>query len=241
MPGLTTLERAATIGTDVYPYRVYVPDGHYEQGDWPVILFLHGSGEGGRDGLRQSEVGLGPAIAADPERFPAVVVFPQSPRGQPWRGPSAELAVRALERTMEEFDIDRQRQYLIGVSMGAYGAYRLAMDEPLRFAALVGICGGLDTPGGRPLPTEIDDNMPPADTFLDAARLLRHLPIWLFHGDADQIVPVTESRALVEAASQVGGRLRYTEYPGFGHAIWKLALDDPDLMPWLLSQRNEGD
>lgn len=124
------LQRTATVESITYPYQVYVPPEFTPERSWPVILFLHGAGEGGSDGIQQTRVGLGPAIRRYPERFPAVVVFPQSPRGHPWRGPSADLALR-------------------GISMGGYGTWRLALQDPHRFVALVPICGGLDSPARR--------------------------------------------------------------------------------------------
>lgn len=223
------LSRTATVEASTFRYQVYVPPGFSADRSWPVILFLHGAGEGGSDGVRQTRVGLGPAIRRYPERFPAVVVFPQSPRGHPWRGPMARLALLALEQTVDEFRGEPERLYLTGVSMGGYGTWRLALEDPHRFAALVPICGGLDVPARRAAPI-------PAP-FLEAARRLRHLPTWVFHGDEDSIIPVSESRIVVEALRASGAPVRYTEYPGVEHDSWDPAYAEPELMPWLLSQK----
>jgi predicted peptidase len=227
------LPRTATVEATTYRYQIYVPPGFTPERAWPVILFLHGAGEGGREGVQQTKVGIGPAIRRAPERFPAVVVFPQSPRGHPWSGPSAELALLALEQAITEFHGDTARLYLTGVSMGGYGTWRLALQEPHRFAALVPICGGLDTPARRARLRNAEAST--ADPFLEAARQLQHLPIWVFHGEEDEIIPVSESRVMVEALQKVGAPVRYTEYPEVDHISWDPAYAEPALMPWLLS------
>lgn len=231
------LNRTAVVERRTVRYMVYLPADFSPDRSWPVILFLHGAGEGGSNGLLQTNVGLGPAIRRHPERVPAVVVFPQSPRGHPWRGASADLALRALERSIEEFHGDADHLYLTGVSMGGYGTWRLALEEPHRFAAVVPICGGLDVPARRRLPQVVDLDAPLPRAYLDAAHQLRHLPAWMFHGEEDDIVPVSESRVVVEALRQVDAPVRYTEYPGVEHDAWDPAYAEPQLMPWLLSHR----
>jgi predicted peptidase len=223
------LQRTATVEAVTYPYQLYVPPEFTPERSWPVILFLHGAGEGGRDGIRQTRVGLGPAIRRHPERFPALVIFPQSPRGHPWRGPSADLALRALEQTLHEFKGDPDRLYLTGISMGGYGTWRLALQDPHRFVAIVPICGGLDSPARRGVSAR--------EPFLEAARQLRHLPTWVFHGEEDDIIPVSESRIMVRALQEVGAPVRYTEYPGVEHDSWDPAYAEPELATWLLSQK----
>ncbi|HEY0159760.1 MAG TPA: prolyl oligopeptidase family serine peptidase [Thermoanaerobaculia bacterium] len=184
----------------------------------PVVLFLHGAGEGGLDGFLQTTVGLGPAMLKDPTRFPLVGVFPQSPPRIPWRGQSIEHAVRALEATLDELRCDRDRVYLTGISMGGYGTWHLATAQPARFAAIVPICGGSASPE------------------LTAERLA-DVPAWVFHGDRDNIIPVEESRDVVAALRARGSNVRYTEYRNVRHNSWDPAYAEPELMPWLLAQR----
>ncbi len=234
------LNRTVTVAASVHRYQVYVPASFSPDRAWPVVLFLHGAGEGGSNGLLQTNVGLGPALRRTPERFAALVVFPQSPRGHPWRGLMAELALRTLERTVEEFNGDPRRLYLTGVSMGGYGTWRLALEHPHRFAAIAPVCGGLDVPGRRGLPELPDEEAPIPEPFLAAARQLRHLPTWVFHGDEDPIIPVSESRVAVRALREVGAPVRYTEYPGVEHDSWDPAYAEPELMPWLLSHTLPG-
>jgi predicted peptidase len=118
---------------------------------------------------------------------------------------------------------------LTGVSMGGYGTWRLALDHPHRFAALVPVCGGL---GAR---RERLAGQPLSDPHRTAARRLRHVPAWIFHGADDPIIPVSESRSMAEALREVEGEVRYTEYPGVGHKTWDLAYAEPGLMPWMLA------
>ena len=234
------LSRETTLFRKPCRYQVYVPPGFSADRAWPVILFLHNNNEGGRDGLRQTEVGIGPAIRRNPERFPAVVVFPQAPLGYPWRGPTAGLALKCLDHALEEFRGDPDRVYLTGVTLGGYGTWRLALRNPNRFAALVPIGGGLDVPGQRNVmrPTDLADPLP--EPYLEAARKLKHLSTWLFHGEEDSVISVSESRVMALALQQVGAPVRYTEYPDVNHMAWEPAYAEPELLPWLLSQRRKG-
>jgi predicted peptidase len=191
----------------------------------PLILFLHGAGESGTDDERPTTVGIGPAIDAHPERFPALVVFPQASRGYGWRGFNLAAAVAALDDVEERYSVDRGRVYVTGISMGGYGTWLAALQQPERFAAAVPVCGGLDRTSS-------------ALSFPQAAQRLAPLPQWVFHGDADDIIPVQTSRAMVRALRAAGGAdVRYTEYAGVKHNSWDRAYAEPELMPWLLRQR----
>ena len=203
-------------------YRLYEPEG--VEGPLPVILFLHGAGESGRDGLRQTTVGIGPAIERNPERFPALVVFPQASRGYGWRAFNLAAAVAALDDVEKHFETDRQRVYVTGISMGGYGTWLLALQQPERFAAAVPVCGGLDR-GGSML------------THAQAAQRLASIPQWVFHGERDDIIPVEESQAMVRALEAAGADVRYTEYPGVRHNSWDRAYAEPELIPWMLRCR----
>lgn len=223
------LARTVTVGGEAFSHQIYVPPEWCAERQWPVVLFLHGAGEGGGDGRSQTGVGLGPAIRRHPDRFPAIGVFPQARWGVPWYGLMAAVALAALDRALAELHGDPLRVCLTGVSMGGYGTWRLALDHPHRFAALVPVCGGL---GAR---RERLAGQPLSDPHRAAALRLRHLPAWIFHGAADPIIPVSESRSMAEALRRVDGEVRYTEYPGVGHDCWDLAYAEPDLMPWMLA------
>lgn len=225
--------RTVAVGGETFRYQVHVPPGWTPDREWPTVLFLHGAGEAGSDGVRQIGVGLGPAIRRHPDRFRAVAVFPQARPGEPWYGRMAAQALAALDQALDELHGDPRRVLLTGVSMGGYGTWRLALDDPHRFAALVPVCGGL---GARRQPLAGQREAAP-DPHLTAARRLRHVPVWIFHGEDDPIIPVSESRAMADALQRAGGVVRYTEYPGVQHDSWDRAYAEPDLMPWMLSRR----
>jgi predicted peptidase len=150
-----------------------------------------------------------------------------------------ELAVATLDGAIKEFHGDSQHTYLTGLSMGGYGAWHLAQKYPGRFAAMVVICGGI-RPRASVLKAYPDLNkviLPDSpNSYAAAAKTIGKIPVWIFHGDADDIVPVTESQRMYEAMKQVGADVHYTEYPGVGHASWNKAYDEPKLFPWLFSK-----
>jgi predicted peptidase len=133
------LDRTVRVDGRDYPYQVYVPRQPIA-GPKPIILALHGAGERGSDGLLQTEVGLAGAIRRHPERWAAIVVFPQAPKDQLWAGVPAQVAMAALAQSEREFRTDKDRVYLAGLSMGGNGAWRLAYENPDRFAAVVPVC-----------------------------------------------------------------------------------------------------
>lgn len=242
VPGPRFLERSVRFGDVSYAYKVYVPPGFDPSRTWPVILYLHGAGERGTDGVRQTEIGLGRALRANPERFPAVIVFPQAPPGQIWLGDLARAATTALDQTITEFRGDPERVYLAGLSMGAYGIWVLAFENPDRYAAIVSVSGGIVPPGGRRAAlAQLPPTLQADDPYAATAARVKGIPAWLFHGAADPTVPVTESRQIVSALRQVGASPRYTEYEGVAHNSWDRAFAEPGLPKWLLAQRrNRG-
>jgi predicted peptidase len=232
------LDRTVTITGVTYRYQVYVPVDFQSKKKWPVILFLHGSGERGSDGLLQTDVGLPHAIRLDKSRFPFVVVIPQCEKEKIWGDPAMEIqALGALENSIKEFHGDRNHIYLSGLSMGGYGTWEFASRNPGRFAALVPICSGVrpikDMPQLRV--TKVDDARI-TDQYAEVARRVGSTPVWMFHGDVDQAVPVEESRKMSEAIKAAGGNVKYTEYPGVNHNSWDRAYAEPELVPWLLAQ-----
>jgi predicted peptidase len=235
------LDRTVRIGDASHPYKVYVPPGFDPGRTWPVILFLHGTGEAGIDGVRQTEVGLGRVLRTDPDRFPVVAVFPQVARGQVWLGDLARVATTALDQTIAEFRGDPDRTYLAGLSMGAYGAWVLAFEHPGRWAAIVSVAGGIVPPAGRRARlAQLPPTMQAEDPYAATAARVKAIPAWLFHGADDPTVPVTESRRLVAALREAGASPRYSEYEGVAHNSWDRAFADPELPRWLLAQRRHG-
>ena len=231
------LNRTVEVAGKTYRYQVYVPAEFRSKKTWPVILFLHGSGERGSDGLLQTDVGLPHAIRQNSARFPFVVVIPQCVRETNWTVSDMEAqALAAVDASIKEFHGDRNRVYLTGLSMGGYGTWQFAIDNPGRFAALAPICGGLRAPSDFP---ELHISLASdkvSDPYAEVARLVGKTPVWIFHGDADDSVPVEESRHMAAAIKTAGGNFKYSEYPGVNHNSWDKAYAEADLVPWLLAQ-----
>ena len=237
------LDRTVAVGAEQYRYQVYVPSDYTASTAWPVIVSLHGNGRQGYDGVLPTGTDFAIRIRENGAPFPAIVVFPQARPGTRWFHPQMQRMVMAeLDRTIAEFHVDPARVYLHGYSMGGGGAYRLAWKWPERFAAVVVVAGRVE-PGDNYTPAEIelDGATNPAaampDPFAAFAAGLKTMPLWIFHGDADTVVPVDQSRRLVAALKSLGAPVRYTELPGVDHtAAPALAYADADLFCWLLSQ-----
>jgi acetyl esterase/lipase/prenyltransferase beta subunit len=196
-------------------YTVYVPEGYDGTKAFPVVLFLHGAGERGDDGITPAQVGLGPAILNRPGGIPAIVVFPQA--RQTWAAESSDgiAALKALDDVMRDYKGDPRRVILTGLSMGGRGSWDICTAHPERFAAVVPICG-------------------PGDP--EAADRLKGLPIWTFCGDADRDETVLNLRTMVEGLRRAGNLARLTEYRGVGHNSWDRAYNNPELIDWMLAQ-----
>jgi predicted peptidase len=227
------LDRTVTVAGTEYKYQVFVPDNWIDKKKWPVILFLHGAGERGDDGLIQTEVGIGRAIRRDRSRVPAIVVMPQC-RKDVWWTDSAmgDVAMAALAQAQKEFHGDSARIYLTGLSMGGYGTWYLAGKYPGKFAAIAPICGGILMPDLSRKQSP-DDSKPYAEA---AGKIGKNTPVWIFHGGDDPVVPVAESQRMAAAMKALGGEVRYTEYPGVGHNSWEKAYEEAELFPWVLSK-----
>jgi predicted peptidase len=200
-------------------YVLFVPDGYKADKAYPVILFLHGSGETGDDGKKQAAVGLAPAIRNQEKagkHFPFFAVFPQA-QEHTWKAASKESqrAIAILDAVEKEYKIDEKRQYLTGLSMGGFGTWSLAEKYPDRWAAIVPVCGGGD-------PANVKD--------------IKDIPCWVFHGDADKAVNVEKGRQMVAALKEAGAKPKFTEYPGVGHNSWDKAYATSELYDWLLEQ-----
>lgn len=213
-------------------YQVILPVGYTPAQKWPVILFLHGAGERGTDNEKQLKVGIGPVAS----RVPAIIVLPQAPEDTRWIGQPADDAIRALDTTIRDFNGDSKRVYLTGLSMGGYGAWHIAMSHPDRFAALAVICGGLLPHKSATSVTQSPLIEGTASPYRSAARKLKHIPVWIFHGDKDTVIPVDESRWMALELRAAGADVRYTEYEGVGHGSWLRAYDEPELFEWMLRQ-----
>ena len=193
-------------------YLLFLPKGYEKsQQRWPLMLFLHGSGESGTN-LAKVKIHGPPKIVESKPDFPFILVSPQS-AGRGW---NSDTPNALLDDVIRKYRVDKHRIYLTGLSMGGFGTWSLAAAHPERFAAIVPICGGGN----------------PAD-----ARKLAGLPIWVFHGAKDPTVPVQRSREMVEAIKAAGGNVKFTEYPEAKHDCWTESYDNPELYKWMLAQK----
>ncbi len=218
--------RAVRVDDEDFDYQIYLPPDVKTAVRLPTIVFLHGIRERGIGGLVPTEGALSVILKQMLKRIPAIVLIPQCRPGKYWsNSPMEQMVVRAIEQTAEEFDTDRKRLYLSGISMGGYGVWHFALKYPMKFAAFISICGGSPILNG--------------ERFLPIAERVGKTPAWLFHGAEDKAVPVSESRELVKAFKENGGDVKYSEYAGVGHNVWFNALAEKKLMPWLLAQKLE--
>ncbi len=201
------------------PYRYLLPPGYdpFHQ-RYPVILFLHGSGERGDDTQAHLKNGVESLVGQ-----PAIIVAPQCPADDTWGGSwyggdsRTQRTVVSLVRELgRRRSVDAGRISLIGYSMGAIGSWAIIARYPELFCAAVPIAGDLEP---------------------ESARGLAQFPLWAFNGADDRLVLPEHTRQVASMMKQLGGVFRYTEFPGVGHDAWKPAFATPELMPWLLSQR----
>jgi len=215
-----------------YRFQVYLPE-EWRRDDhklWPIILFLHGRGERGSEGMWQTQIGLPEAVRDHPERWPFVIVLPQCPQTDYWTDPEMmAMAMATLDRETEEFHGDPEHSYLSGLSLGGYGAWELARLYPHRWAAIAIAAGGIFW-SYAPERWEEVKTLP-----AEYAHAIGRTPVWLFHGSDDPVVPPRESELMFEALKAAGGHVRLWIYQGLHHDCWVRAYDEPELPRWLLS------
>jgi len=236
LPSTGFLNRSLDLDGESYAYQVYVPASYSPEIKWPVVVDLHGKSSGGRDGLRQTRQGLANGIRNQPDQLPIIGLFPQSPNNSEWKGTNAELVIAELETILREFNVDSDRVYLTGSSMGGNGVYHLAQIYPDRFAAFVISCGSPFAPPWRSAQLgepEVDRTI---QAFTRVAKKIPDVPVWIFHGTADNTVAVSDAKAMVSALEATGHEPRYTEYPGKDHSdSCSLPYLEEELWPWLLA------
>jgi predicted peptidase len=221
-------------------YLIYLPESYPNEPiqKWPLILFLHGSGEAGKDLSMLLHTGL-PQKLQNEANFPFVVVSPQIP-APPLQGeasssfevqtyldtwgwkPHIEILEALLDYVQAAYRIDPQRVYLTGISLGGFGAWEYALRHPDRFAAVAPLAGGF---------RYFDDQLPANLCDLEA------VPIWAFHGKLDTNVPPRCSQDAVAGLKDCGAEARFTLYPELKHDVWTTAYNTPELWEWLLAQR----
>ncbi|MEM9528595.1 MAG: prolyl oligopeptidase family serine peptidase [Bacteroidota bacterium] len=205
------------LGADTMFYLVNYPDGYGDSmEDWPLVLFLHGGGESGRNLNKVKKNGLTKHIA-DGQKFPFITLAPQN------RFVRGFWDLAGLTQLLDHFEknnkVDSNRIYVTGLSRGGLGTWMLAMQNQGRFAAIAPVCGAV--------PASYDIWIPSG------------LPIWVFHGAEDGLIHPSESINMVEnlRAKKINPLPKLTIYEGVGHNAWEPAYADPALYEWLLAQR----
>lgn len=207
----------APLASDGYAFQLHLPPGAAQRtgGRYPLMIFLHGSGERGAD-LEKVKAHGPPKIAARDPNFPFLLVSPQLPADQDW---DLDKLRAILAWALKTLPADPDRVVLTGLSRGGHATWRWGAAEPARFAAIAPVAG-------RGVPT--------------TACALKAMPVWAFHGDRDDVVTPEGSFAMARAIRACGGQPRLTIYPDLGHNSWDPAYDDPALYYWLLAQRRHS-
>lgn len=220
-----------------HKHYVYLPADWTPEKSWPVIIYLHGGGELGSDGIPPTQVGLGPVVWNSHGKFPFIVIFPQCARGHFWAYPDMDARVLAsLEGVLRDFHGDPDRVYLTGNSMGGFGTWLIGARHPNVFAALAPMAGGVRPPAGVRIPKDsVIANEKDPDAAV--ARKIGKTPVWAFHGAKDWLVNPINSRRLVAAMQAAGGTVKYSEIPGVGHNVEDTAYLDPALFEWFAAQK----
>jgi predicted peptidase len=194
-------------------YLLYLPKDYGQDTNqrWPLILFLHGSGERGSDLDLVKLYGLPKKLESGAD-LPFIVVSPQCPTDSYWLLHLDDLKA-LVDDIARRYSVDSHRLYLTGMSMGGTGAWILGAAYPDLFTAMLPICG-------RGVPS--------------LAKRFKNLPVWVFHGEADTVVPADESRRMTKALQAIDADVTLTLYPGVGHDSWTQTYDNPDIYTWLL-------
>jgi predicted peptidase len=185
---------------------------------WPLMLFLHGYGESG-DNIKLVEIHGPPKLAAGCKDFDFIILSPQCPKNNWWPHLADDLVV-LVDDICQKYNVDTQRLYVTGLSMGGFGTWSLIEKYPDKFAAAAPICGGGDIGMAR-------------------ARLGK-IPIWVFHGAKDDVIPLGKSQEMVDAIKKAGNRnIQFTVYPEAGHDCFTETYNNPQLYQWFLSHEKK--
>lgn len=200
-------------------YYLSLPEGYNKESreQWPLLVFLHGSGERGNgesELLRVKKHGI-PKILDGEKNLPFIALSPQCPENSTWVSQIENLNF-LVDEIIKAYNIDESRLYLTGMSMGGYGAWLYGMSYPDKFAAIAPLCGG---------------------GMAWNAEVLKNVPIWAFHGEEDDAVPFAESLNMVNALKNAGGNVKFTRYPGVGHNCWTETYNNDELYKWFLEQK----
>ncbi len=210
------LDEIETVTKEQFEYYLYYPEEYNEneEQDFGLLLFLHGGGEAGRDVGEIKKSGP-PKLLAEGKQFPFLILAPQNPHERKWW--NTEAIKQLLDTVVKQNRVDESRIYLTGLSRGGSAAWEMATQYPNTFAAMAVVCGM------APLPY--------------AHWIDKSMPIWVFHGEKDDVIGVEESDSMVEKLKSMGYDVEYTRYKDAGHAIWGRAYTTDSLYTWMAKQK----
>ena len=205
-----------TVTKEDLKYYLYYPENYFSSPNenFGLLLFLHGGGESGRDVKEIKETGP-PKLLVEGKQFPFLILAPQNPHEKKWW--NTQAVIQLLDSVVDSNRDDKKRIYLTGLSRGGSAAWELATQYPEKFAALAVVCGM------APLPY--------------AHWIDKDLPIWVFHGDQDEVIDVEESDQMVKKLKEMGYQVQYTRYKGVGHNVWDRAYTTDSLYTWMAKQK----
>lgn len=205
-----------TVTKEQLKYYLYYPEDYFESESqkFGLLLFLHGGGESGRAVEEIKDTGP-PKMLVEGKQFPFLILAPQNPHAKKWW--NTDAVVQLLDSVVQTNRVDKNRIYLTGLSRGGSASWELATQYPEKFAAMAVVCGM------TPLPY--------------AHWIDQEMPIWVFHGDQDDVINVVESDKMVEKLREMGHDVRYTRYKGVGHNAWDRAYTTDSLYTWLASKK----
>jgi len=199
-------------------YYLYYPEGYETRAveKFPLLLFLHGGGESG-DTLTAIKKNGPPKLIVSGKQFPFLILAPQNPNRNKWWNTRA--VNQLLDSVIADNRVDKNRIYITGLSRGGGAAWEMAVQYPDKFAAMAVVCGMTPVPY--------------------AAWIDKNMPIWVFHGEEDQSIPISESEMMVARLKEMGRDVRFTRYPGVGHDSWVKAYNTEALYDWFMEQERK--
>lgn len=215
---LYSQQMVKNFSTEIYKnviinYLLYLPKDYTEKNKYPMVLFLHGSGERGNDISLVEKHGL-PKLIKQGKNFPFIIVSPQCKDNTIWNDNLEELYL-LVEHIKSKYSVDDKRIYCTGLSMGGFGTWAMAIRYPNLFAAIAPVCGG---------------------GISWQASTIKHIPIWAFHGDKDEAVPIIYQQLMIDELKKYNSDVKFTVYPNGQHNIWDITYNTDDLYEWLLSK-----
>jgi predicted peptidase len=206
-----------TVTKENLKYYLYYPEHYFDSEEtFGLLLFLHGGGESGRVLEEIKDTGP-PKMLAEGKQFPFLILAPQNSHAKKWW--NTEAVIQLLDSVTGMNRVDKNRIYVSGLSRGGSAAWELATQYPDKFAAMAVVCGM------TPLPY--------------AHWIDQEMPIWVFHGDQDDVIDVEESDKMVAKLRDMGHDVRYTRYKGVGHNAWDRAYTTDSLYTWLANQKRK--